>query len=182
MQVYGINMPAGSQITTSPLDSAKRGTVFPSTPAHLDLFEIIAGGAQAVGVYAYNLRTTQWVPLANVQFPYDVGLSIAGKPEAAKTVAMAALVRPTILPKDFAGSKAMCDVGATAAATFTIKLNGNNIGTIVFAIGATVGTFTGPATDLLCVAGDKLTITSPAVADTTLSYVAATLLGHQLSA
>lgn len=182
MQLYGITMPAGSQITTSPLENSKRGTVFPSTPAHLDLFEIIEGGAHPVGVYAYNLRSAQWVPLANVQFPYDVGLSIAGKPEAAKTVAMVALVRPTILPKDFAGSKALCDVAATAVATFTIKLNGNDIGTIVFGIGATVGTFTGPANDMLCVAGDKLTVSSPAVADTTLSYVAATLLGHQLSA
>lgn len=182
MHVYGINMPSGSKVETSPMDSARRGTAFPSNPAHLDLFEIVEGGVPAVGVYAYNLRTTQWVLIHTVSFPYDIGLSIAGKPEAAKTVAMVIVVRPTVLPANFQGSIASCDVNATANASFSIKLNGTQIGTIAFAAGNGVATFTGPASDIVCVPGDKLTVTSPVVADSTLSYVAATLLGHQLAA
>lgn len=183
MKAFGITLPEGSKIETAPLDSSKRGTEFPANPQHLDIFEIIEGGAQAEGIYAYNERTTQWVLKDTVSYPYDVGLSIAGKPEANKTVAMAMLVRPTILPKDFAGSKAACDIAATAAVSFPIKLNGTQIGSINFAAGATVGTFTFvPTASLLMVAGDKLTISSPATADATLSYVAATLMGSQLSA
>lgn len=183
MKAFGITLPEGSKIETAPLDSSKRGTAFPANPKHLDLFEIIAGGAQAVGIYAYNERTTQWVLKDTVSYPYDVGLSIAGKPEANKTVAMALMVRPTILRKDFVGSKAACDVPATGAVVFPIKLNGVQIGSINFAAGASVGTFAYvPTADLLMVAGDKLTISSPVTADATLSYVAATLMGSQLSA
>lgn len=183
MKAFGITLPEGSKIETAPLDNSKRGTAFPASPNHLDMFEIIAGGTQAVGIYAYNERTTTWVLKETVSYPYDVGMSIAGKPEANKTVAMAMLVRPTILPKDFAGSKAACDVPSTAAVAFVIKLNGVQIGAINFAAGAAVGTFTFiPTADLLMGAGDKLTISSPATADATLSYVAATLLGSQLSA
>jgi hypothetical protein len=182
MKAFGLTLPEGSKIETAPLDNSKRGTAFPANPKHLDIFEIIEGGATPVGIYAYNERTTQWVRKETVSYPYDVGMSIAGKPEANKTVAMVVLVRPTIIPKSFGGSKAACDVAATAAAAFVVKLNGNQIGTINFAAGQLVGTFTGPAADLLCVAGDKLTISSPATADATLSYVAATLMGQQLSA
>lgn len=184
MQSYGITLPAGAKIETAPLDSTKRGTTFPASPAHLDIFEIIPGGAQAVGIYAWNGRTSQWVLKDTVAFPYDVGMSIAGKPEANKTVAMVLIVRPTIIPKNFAGSKAACDVAATAAASFAIKLNGTQVGSINYAIAATTGTITAQVanTDLLLVPGDKLTITSPVTADSTLSYVAATLMGQQLSA
>lgn len=182
MKAFGLTLPEGSKIETAPLDNSKRGTAFPASPNHLDIFEIIEGGATPVGIYAYNERTSQWVLKETVSYPYDVGMSIAGKPEANKTVAMVVLVRPTIIPKNFGGSKAACDVAATAAAAFVVKLNGTQIGSINFAAGQVVGTFTGPATDLLCVAGDKLTISSPAAADATLSYVAATLMGQQLSA
>lgn len=183
MKAFGITLPEGSKIETAPLDNSKRGTAFPSNPQHLDIFEIIAGSATPVGIYAYNQRTTQWVLKETVSYPYDVGMSIAGKPEANKTVAMAILVRPTILPKDFVGSKAACDVPATGAVSFPIKLNGVQIGSINFAAGAAVGTFSySPAASLLVGAGDKLTISSPVTADATLSYVAATLMGSQLSA
>lgn len=183
MKAFGITLPEGSKIETAPLDNSKRGTAFPANPKHLDIFEIISGGAQAVGIYAYNERTTKWVLKETVSYPYDVGMSIAGKPEANKTVAMVVLVRPTILPKDFVGSKAVCDVPATGAAVFPIKLNGTQIGSINFAAGATVGTFTfSPTASLLLGSGDKLTISSPVTADATLSYVAATLMGSQLSA
>lgn len=183
MLAIRLTLPAGEQLASTQLDNTKRGTVFPASPTHLEVFEIIEGGTQAVGIYAYNERTTKWVLMSTVSYPYDVGMSIAGKPESNKTVAMAMLVRPTLMPKSFAGSKAACDVPATAAVAFPIKLNGTAIGAINFAAGAAVGTFTFiPTADLLMGAGDKLTISSPATADATLSYVAATLLGSQLSA
>lgn len=182
MLAIGLTLPAGEQLAATQLDNTKRGTVFPASPTHLEVFEIVAGGEHPVGNYAYNSTTSAWVLMSTVAYPYDVGMSVAGKPEANKTVAMLVMVRPTVLNAAFAGSRAACDVTATAAATFVVKLNGVQVGTFVFAPASTTATFTGPAEDLLCGVGDRLTITSPATADATLSYVSATLMGHQLSA
>ncbi len=182
MLAIGLTLPAGEQLAATQLDNTKRGTVFPSAPAHLEVFEIVEGGSHAAGHYAFNATSSAWVLMSTVFYPYDVGMSIAGKPEANKTLAMLVMVRPAVFKAGFAGSIAVCDVASTASATFDIKLNGLRVGSITFTSASTVAEFTGPDEDLLCVAGDRLTITSPLVADNTLSYVSATLKGHQLSA
>lgn len=69
-----------------------------------------------------------------------------------------------------ANSQAKALVAATASTTLSIKNDGVEIGTIVFAAAATVGTVT--ITTPAALAGDHLTIHAPATADATLADIA----------
>ena len=82
------------------------------------------------------------------------------------------------LPLDLSGSSAYADVPATAAATFDVRKNGGaSLGTINFALGANVGTFTFAAPTAFAV-GDRLEIVNQATADLTLADVSLTLRGE----
>ena len=82
------------------------------------------------------------------------------------------------LPAGLTGSNAYAEVGSTVAATFDVKKNGgSSLGTINFAIGASVATFTF-STLTSFVAGDRLQVVNQATADTTLADVSITLRGN----
>jgi hypothetical protein len=80
------------------------------------------------------------------------------------------------LPINLTDSQAYTEVVATAAATIDIQKNGASIGTINFALGANVGTFTF-ASAVSFVAGDRLQLVNQATADTTLADVSINLKG-----
>lgn len=179
----GLTLPTGTQITKEEIDPTKRGIAFPSNPTHLQVFQIVAGGAQQVGVYVYNAAKTKWMLADQANYPYDIALSVVGKPDANKVVAKVVLPRPIRVPTNFLGSLAVADVAATAEFTLTIKVGAVAVGTVSFAVGATVGTFTYvPNGDLIIERGDVLSLTSQATADATLSFPSITLLAEQLHA
>lgn len=80
------------------------------------------------------------------------------------------------LPAGLAGSYADAEAASTGTVHFDIKKNGSDLGDITFTAAAS-GTFT-LASDLVLVAGDKLTIIAPATADATLAGVAVSLKGY----
>lgn len=73
-------------------------------------------------------------------------------------------------------SRAHAEDAATSSSVYSIKRNGSEIGTITFGVGETTGTFSMSAGANFA-AGDRLTITAPAVQDATLSDVAITIVG-----
>jgi hypothetical protein len=66
------------------------------------------------------------------------------------------------------GSQAYVAVPATASATFILKKNGSDVGTVVFTGAGNTGAFT-VASDVSLVAGDILSVIAPVIPDTTLA-------------
>lgn len=178
-----LTLPAGSQISKEEIESSKRGTSFPANPAHLQVFQIIAGGVPTPGVYVYNLPKAAWLLADQTNYPYDVALSVVGKPDINKVVAKVPMARPVRIPANFLGSLAVADVAATAAFTLTLKVSGVAVGTVQFAAGSAQGTFTySPTGDLILERGDVLSLTTQGTADSTLSFPSIIILGEQLHA
>ncbi|QRE76796.1 hypothetical protein [Methylobacterium aquaticum] len=68
------------------------------------------------------------------------------------------------------GSAAKAGTAAAGAATLTLALKGTNIGTVAFAAGKAVATFTTTGGNpFLINAGDVLTLTAPATQDAALA-------------
>ena len=88
----------------------------------------------------------------------------SGKPENSEVVTGA--VSPYGFT--FAGGTARALVSATASTVFSVKKNGTSIGTITFGAGATLGSVSIVGS---VVAGDYITITAPASADSTLADI-----------
>lgn len=109
---------------------------------------------------------------------YDVTETVFGKPDASAMVMRFEAVRSFTLPQGMAGSRASASVAATASAAFLLKKNGSTISTFTFAIGATVATFSDPATDETIVPGDILTVIAPSSQDATLSTISWTFRGE----
>jgi hypothetical protein len=117
--------------------------------------------------------------------PQDVGFFCVGKQaSASELLGIFVATRPFTLPAGLVGSQAIANVAATADTTLTLtKLTGTGsgassapIGTVKFAAGAFVGTFT--ATSAMAVAiGDRVTLTGAATADGTLADFGVTLAG-----
>jgi len=106
---------------------------------------------------------------------YDMAAMKAGKPAASEVIMRFVCVRPFTIPQDFAQSRAVAGVAATASTTFDCKKNGAAaFGTFNFAGAATVATFT-LASATAFAPGDILTIVAPASPDATLADVAITI-------
>lgn len=179
----GLTLPTGAQIQKEEIDPSKRGIAFPANPTHLQVFQIIAGGAQEVGVYTYNLAKAKWLLADQSNYPYDIALSVVGKPDANKVVAKVVMPRPIRVPNNFLGSLAVADIAPTAAFTLTVKVGTTTVGTVLFAAGNAVGSFTYSLSgDLIIERGEVLSLTSQATADSTLSFPSITILAEQLHA
>ena len=110
--------------------------------------------------------------------PYDFAGGIPGLPTASQVVARFVVGRAMTFPLNFSGSQWAAGTAPTAAASFSVNVNGTAIGAINFAASATTATFTTVSTGVTNVAaGAVLTIVAPATADTTLANVSGTLLG-----
>lgn len=99
-----------------------------------------------------------------------------GVPTNAEVIGKFLFTGAFTLPSGLTGSYGEVLIGATAAATWTIKKNGSSIGTVNFAIAATSGTFTF-STETSFVAGDEITVEAQATADATMAGLSLSLKG-----
>lgn len=127
--------------------------------------------------YVYRTDSGTWRPIGGqVDFP----VMVIGKPDAAETLIWYAATREIVFPANFAGSVARCSVAPLATATFSVRVNDVLIGTVVFAAGATTGSLaTVDGTTKTLGAGQVLSITAPAVQDTSLYTIGITLTGRR---
>lgn len=106
---------------------------------------------------------------------YDVGIYVEGVTSNNEVVWDFVSPRGWTLPSGASGA-AVAGIAATASTTYTVAKNGTSIGTIAWAASGTVGTISITSSTSF-VAGDVLSLTGPATADTTLANVAITLAG-----
>lgn len=95
---------------------------------------------------------------------YDIGFFFPGKPgigvEDASAIAGHVFVHPVTFPQDLAESEAFLKTGGASSMSFNIQKNGTTIGSIAFAAGDHVGTFTFAAAVDFDV-GDRVTVMKP---------------------
>jgi hypothetical protein len=114
-----------------------------------------------------------------VTFAYDLTIYFGSSQTVATQEIFRQNVQHTItFAGNFSGSGGSAKTTATASTTWSVNKNGSSIGTIVWAGAATTPTFTTTSGAVQTfVAGDILTITGPATADTTLANWGVTLVG-----
>ena len=112
----------------------------------------------------------------------SVATTVSGSytgPTTANLVVQRYVFAGTVMfPTGLTGSQGTAGVAATATTTYSIKKNGTNVGTMVFAAGAMIATFSMPSATTF-MAGDILTVVAPASPDATLANLAWTLVGSQ---
>jgi hypothetical protein len=104
--------------------------------------------------------------------------SYAGPTTANLVVQRYVFAGTVMFPAGLTGSQGAAGVAATATTTYSIKKNGTNVGTMAFAAGAVIATFSTPSATTF-MAGDILTVVAPASPDATLANLAWTLVGSQ---
>ena len=137
---------------------------------------IVGGGAQSlasVPAYTYTVTGSGKASVATT-----VSGSYTGPTTANLVVQRYVFAGIIIFPAGLTGSQGTAGVVATATTTYSIKKNGANVGTMVFAAGATTATFSMPSATTF-MAGDILTVVAPAVPDATLANLAWTFVGSQ---
>jgi putative tail protein len=135
---------------------------------------IVGGAVQdlaSVPAYTYTITGAGQATVTVV-----TGTFVNGQPTASLVLQRYVFAAAVTFPAGFAGSQGTAETAATATATFEIQQNGTNIGTMVFAAGATTATFTMAAATTFN-AGDVLTLVAPAVPDATLANLAWTFIG-----
>jgi hypothetical protein len=108
---------------------------------------------------------------------YDIGGSYNGKPPASYVLLRFVAARAIDYADDFAGSQGYVDTAPAATKSFLIKVNGVQVGTMQFALGANTATFTTSSGALQLAAGERLTVEAPASQDATLADLFFTLKG-----
>lgn len=144
-----------------------------------DLSDVVgAADASAGQLLGFDATSGTWTPIDN---PADLEAFAEGVPTASKKVAQRIFARAARYASDFNQSQVKAGVAATAATTFNVKKNGTLVGTIHFAIGATVATFStdvgAGSTTVTLAAGDVLSIEAPATPDATLADISFCLKG-----
>lgn len=113
--------------------------------------------------------------------PFDAAFFFNGRPDASFEILRIPFDRPVLIPAGALGSQAVCETAASDA-TAVININQTTggvtttIGTINFAVGETVGTFTFNSAVTLQ-QGDILTIVAPSTQDSTLAGIGGMLAG-----
>ena len=111
--------------------------------------------------------------LSPIDLPYDLSGFISGKPANGANVLVIPIVRPLSIPATTHRGQAL--TAATASTVLTFKKNGTSFGTATWAAAGTVPTWSITATTFA--AGDYLTVTNQATADSTLADIGFTLMG-----
>ena len=135
---------------------------------------IVGGGAQSLASVPAHTYTVTGSGRASVTT--TVSGSQAGSATASLVVQRYIFADTVTFPAGLIGSQGTAGVPAAATATYHISKNGTNVGTMVFAAGATTATFAmGSATAYL--AADILTVVAPASPDATLANLAWNFVG-----
>jgi hypothetical protein len=122
---------------------------------------------------------------------YIVGAFIPSAPTANQVLLHHPMGRAVTIPANFAahaGYASRARVRVAAAASYTILVQRataaapstfSNVGTIVFAAGAFVGTFSTSGVDVAFAAGDTLALVAPATVDASLAGFSSTLVARE---
>jgi hypothetical protein len=123
---------------------------------------------------------TDVLPAGSTQPPYDVMVFFPGTQEDGQLLVELVFVRAVAFPEDLAGSEAYAGAAPVAEAVMKLLKNDVEVGTVTFAVASQTGTFE-LAGGALFEAADRLAVTAPATADTTLADVALGLKGVRAS-
>jgi len=136
-----------------------------------DVYGITGTEAPAAGE-TIDERITALQALITAAKVYDQAGYVISTPTAGARLFLFIANRYTNYGADFAGSYAKCATTATAEAVFTIKKNGDTIGTITFSAGVTAGVFASTGSAVYSLApGDILEVVAPSPQDATLADV-----------
>lgn len=108
---------------------------------------------------------------------YDPTFTVFGKPAVNEVVYSMRAARSFSIPANFEGSVAVSELAATGAAIFKVMKNSGQVGTISFAAGSKIGTFsTQDAINFSKDTTDRLYLVAPAAQDATLADIDFSLL------
>lgn len=170
---FTLSLPDGKRVAAIHNTTAKAATVRTATLGAT--VALRAGELSIVGSRGTSLVALAAAAVGGV---YDIGLFIPGQPAASAMVFQFVVPRAIALPANLAGSLAKVGTAATSAASFTLRRNGANIGTIDFAAGSATATFA-LAGGAVFAAGDVLEILAPSPQDATLADVSITLMASR---
>jgi hypothetical protein len=120
------------------------------------------------------------LPAASTAPPYDLLVFFPGTQDDGQLLVELVFVRDVAFPEDLTGSEAHAGAAPAAEAVMKLLKNDVEVGTVTFAMAGQTGTYdlSGGA---LFEAGDRLAVTAPATADTTLADVTLGLKGVRAS-
>ena len=170
---FTLTLPDGKRVAAFHNTTAKAATVRTATLGAT--VTLRAGELSIVGSRGVSLVALAASAVGGL---YDIGLFIPGPPAASAMVFQFVVPRAISFPVNLAGSLAKASTAATSAAAFTLRRNGSNIGTVDFAAGAAMATFT-LAGGAVFAAGDVLEILAPSPQDATLADISITLLASR---
>lgn len=186
MKIDGIDLLDYSEITRELTDS--RGTEFPASPTNAQPFQLTADyNGYVEGIYVYSSAQTDWILQEDDESnPYDVSVTIVGRPKPDAVVANHIAVRSFAIYADFDLSKAIAQDAATNETVFTVRIIDSEgvvdrtFGTVTFAANGKSGTFTStvPGEPMLVSRGEILSIKAPELRDATLKEISITLAGQ----
>lgn len=168
-----------------------RAPDFPASPENGDVFQItepsVSYPGKQPGIYYWSEASNDWIEQTDSERdPYDMSVTIVGRPKPDAIVAQVVMARTAILLANLSKSKAVAQTAPTAEAVFDINqvdIDGNvveAIGTITFAAGQKIGTFA-PAvadTEIILAENEILSVKAPLVRDATLKEISVTIAGR----
>ena len=166
---FTLTLPDGKRVVAIHNTTAKAATLQTATLAAT--VTLRAGELSIVGSRGTNLVALAASAVGGL---YDIGLFIPGQPAASAMVFQFVVPRAISFPVNLVASLARAGTAATSAASFTLRNNGSNIGTIDFAAGSATATFSLPVGAAFA-AGDVLEILAPSPQDATLADVSITV-------
>lgn len=168
---FTLTLPDGKRVVAIQNTTARLATLRTATPG-----ATLALGAGELSLVASRGSDLVALSAAAQGGLYDMGVFIAGQPVGSARVFQYVFPRSVSFPPGLTASRGRSGTGAGAAASFMLRRNGSNIGSMDFAAGASVATFTLPA-GIGFGPGDVLEVLAPAPPDATLADISLTLVG-----
>lgn len=99
-------------------------------------------------------------------------------PRTVETIGIENFAQDITFPANWSGAQGSCEVAPTAEFTISVKRNGAEVGTVVFAAGAYTPTFhTIASAEVPFLDGDKMTLIAPVTPDATIADIGLKLQG-----
>ena len=182
VSVDAASSPKSRKATLAQVRGSPRVTLLDET-TDLGTFHTLkfVGSVVVVTQTAEGVATVTFSEAAGGTATHLCELTVVGKPGApGVSTTLRRFVAPMTMtiPANFAGSRAFAEVPATVSTVIYINKNGTNIGTITFAVGAQVGTWsaTPSGANVSLSAGDFVKIYTGTTQDATLAELGITLV------